>query len=465
MDSGSQSASLAGLRKAVGDFLDLLDGLVTNEPHHLTSSAPQLIQRMQNTHFQSQDTSSLILQHLISKLEECKMEVCKKLESKKFKDPCMTLTMSKMLERVWEEKRGLLKMRAECKDMIVLRAVLNTAQRQVKEKNEEIARLRRASIVQLWEREKQKVLCEALEREQALKEETESKKARWMVLEEKLMKKMKGQEEEIKKLRLKEKIYAKSLSRLEKEELKEELKSLKHQVYLTEKNSQEAHHEILMQQKYTAAFLAGLKTNLENAAVKQDSGYCLGSADFHRFCGQLDLVRQAVQDGSLETLTTDLPEAHVALPQEVSVLLPVSQLSPGNGQMPNNQEVPENREGTSVISVNQSASATGKKAKKGRRRSKVRPIQRPINQSESSEAPASPLTPLTPAPPSPSGPAEQRQLAIGGDKPQDDQSEPQAKGQVTAPETAGNGVGSVKINPGTASAQDGQRKTEDYLNQ
>ncbi|XP_067898890.1 fibrinogen- and Ig-binding protein-like isoform X2 [Heterodontus francisci] len=452
MESGSQSPSLAGLRKAMGDFLDSLDGMLTTDSQQLTSKAPQLIHRMQSTHFQLQDTSSSIPEQLICKLEECKREIYKKLENRKFKDPSMTLQMSKTLERIWEEKRGLMKMKAECKDMIVMRAVLSTLQQQVKEKNEEIARLRRASIVQLWEREKQKVLCEALEREKALKEETEDKTAQWMEFKEKLMKKMKKllclqrQEEEIKKLRLKEKIYAKSLSRLETQELKEELKSLKQQLLLTEKELHESHCEILVLQKHTVAFLAGLKTDLQNVAVKQDSGYHLLSADFHRICSQLDVVCRAACDGSLTTRPVSSPETYLAPAQDVPVLLKVSPSSLNNGQKPNDQEVPEKREGTS--GVNRSASATGKKVKKGRRRSKARPTQRSVNQSELAEPLASSLTPPSNDPPRPLCSSDQGKLTIGDDKPKDDQPEPQAKGQMTVPKAAVDGVQNVKLNPG-----------------
>ncbi|GCC33466.1 hypothetical protein chiPu_0011935 [Chiloscyllium punctatum] len=70
-------------------------------------------------------------------------------------------------EMIWEEKRSLMKMKAECKDMSVMRAVLGTMQLQVKEKNEEIAR------------------------ERVLKEETQDQKVQWMELKEKLIKKLK----------------------------------------------------------------------------------------------------------------------------------------------------------------------------------------------------------------------------------------------------------------------------------
>ncbi|XP_072329790.1 uncharacterized protein [Scyliorhinus torazame] len=445
MDSRSQPPCLAGLRKAMGDFLDLMDEALSTDSQQLTSRVPQLLQRTKYMHFHTQETHSLLLEQLISKLEECKRDVCKNLENKKFKQPSMTLQMSKTFAMIWEEKRALMKMKAECKDMIVMRAVLSTMQRQVKEKNEEIARLRRASIVQLWERERQKVLCEVLEREQALKEETEDKTAQWMELKEKLIKKLKAQEEEIQKLRLKEKIYPKSLSRLDNQGLKEELKSLRQQLLLTEKDLRDSHSEILMQQQRTAAFLKGLNTHLQKAAVKQSSGYYLPSEDFQYICSQLDVICRAVRDGTLRTLPSGSPEALLTLPQDVPVLFQESPPPPENGRNQNDREVPEKHKGKSAVPVQRLASATAKKTKKGRRRSKAGPLQRSTDQSELRDPLRKSLTPQSCDPPASSFPTDK--LTNGGDKLKGDQSDSQEKGQMTVPKAVWGVVQNAKLNP------------------
>ncbi|XP_038673025.1 uncharacterized protein LOC119976533 [Scyliorhinus canicula] len=455
MDSRSQSPCLAGLRKAVGDFLDLMDEVLSTDSQQLTSRVPQLHQRTKYMHFQPQETHSLLLEQLISKLEECKREVCTNLENKMFKQPSMTWQMSKTLEMIWEEKRALMKMKAECKDVIVMRAVLSTMQRQVKEKNEEIARLRRASIVQLWERERQKVLCEVLEREQALKEETEDKTAQWMELKEKLTKKLKGQEEEIQKLRLKEKMYAKSLSHLETRGLKEELKYLRQQLLLAEKDLRDSHSEILMQQQRTATYLKGLNTDLQKAAVKQSPGYYLSSEDFQYVCSQLEVLCRAARDGTLRTLPSGSPEALLTLPQvtfhpsleDVPVLFQASTAPPENGRNLNGREVPEKHKGKSAVPVNRLASATAKKTKKGRRRSKAGPHQRSIDQSELRDPLSKSLTPPSCDPPSSSFPTDQDKLTNGDDKVKDDQSDSQEKGQMTAPKAVWGVVQNAKLKP------------------
>ncbi|GCC33467.1 hypothetical protein chiPu_0011936 [Chiloscyllium punctatum] len=97
MDSRSESPGLAGLRKAVGDFLDSLDETLTTDSQQLPNKVPQLIQRMNYLHFQPTPGNSSLLDQLIKKLEECKREVCKHLEDTKLKGPSRTLHMSKVL--------------------------------------------------------------------------------------------------------------------------------------------------------------------------------------------------------------------------------------------------------------------------------------------------------------------------------------------------------------------------------
>ncbi|XP_048397669.1 centrosomal protein of 128 kDa-like [Stegostoma tigrinum] len=434
MDSRSQSPGLEGVRKDIGDFLDSLDETLTTDSQQLPSKAPQLIQRMKYLHFQPQSSDSLLLEQLIKKLEECKREVCKHLEDIKFKGPSMTLQMRKVLEMIWEEKRALMKMKAECKDMSVMRAVLGTMQLQVKEKNEEIARLRRLSIVQLWEREKKKVVSEASERERVLKEETQDQKAQWMELKEKLIKKMKVQEEEIKKLRMKEKIYAKSLSHLETQNLKEELRFLKQQLLRTEEDLHKSQCEILRQQQHTTMFLTSLKTDLQNAAVRENTGYYLPSANFHHICSQLDIVVRAVHDGSLSLLPVDAPNR--GFPQVDPVWFQISAQSPRHEQMLNDQDDPEKLKGASNVSVSRSASASGKKAKKGRRKLKARLIQRSIHQSDLTELRTKSMTPPHDDAQFSSSPTDQGKQTTGDEN----QSNSEGKGQLAGPHDVKNGV-------------------------
>ncbi|XP_043558525.1 uncharacterized protein LOC122556121 isoform X2 [Chiloscyllium plagiosum] len=427
MDSRSESPGLAGLRKAVGDFLDSLDETLTTDSQQLPNKAPQLIQRMNYLHFQPMPGNSSLLEQLIKKLEECKREVCKHLENTKLKGPSRTLHMSKVLEMIWEEKRSLMKMKAECKDISVMRAVLGTMQLQVKEKNEEIARLRRLSVVQLWEREKKKVMSEALERERVLKEETQDQKVQWMELKEKLIKKLKIQEEEIKKLRLKEKVFAKSLSHLETQDLKEELRSLKQQLLQTEKDLHKSQCEILRQQQLTTMFLTSLKTELQNAAIQQNVGYYVPSADFYHICNQLDIIVQATRDGSLSTLPAD--SAIRRFPQDVPVLFTESAPSPCHEQVLNDQEEPEKLKGMPNVSVNQTASATGKKAKKGRRRLKARLIHKTVNQTDLTESHTKSMTPPHDGLPFSSSSSDQGKPTTGDEN----QSNSKGKGQLSPP--------------------------------
>ncbi|XP_078057657.1 uncharacterized protein LOC144482685 [Mustelus asterias] len=278
-----------------------------------------------------------------------------------------------------------------------------------------------------------------------------------MELKEKLIKKMKGQEEEIQKLRLKEKIYAKSLSRLETQGLKKELKSLRQQLLVTEGDLHESGCEILRQQQQIAAFLTGISTDLQKAAVNQDSGYCLSSADFHHIRNQLDVICRALREGSLPAGSA---EGQITPPQDVPVLLQVSTPPPENGHNLNDQVKREKHKGTSAVSANQSASATGKKVKKGRRRSKIRPIQRSGDQSELKGHRSQSVSPPSYGPPPSSFPTELGKPTNGDHKPKGDQSESRTKGQLTVPKAAWGVVQSSKLNPGQ---QDSRQGTETGL--
>ncbi|KAL8595474.1 hypothetical protein ACOMHN_024173 [Nucella lapillus] len=187
-------------------------------------------------------------------------------------------------------------------EAVTSRSTIQHLEAMMMEKNEKIAELQRENNVQLWEREKERVLAEFKTRMETLERTNEELKKQNEVLQ----KKFATADEQKRMIKMKaEKMLGEIPPQVKKNE--EELKRI---LYLQEKDLTALDRDMLSQQRVFSTVLFGIKTDLlivGGNLTDPDTGQ-IPYKDFVRLTGMVAKLATAMANGDLDSARMDNPQ-------------------------------------------------------------------------------------------------------------------------------------------------------------
>ncbi|XP_071798046.1 uncharacterized protein [Asterias amurensis] len=183
---------------------------------------------------------------------------------------------------------------------------------QLKEKQDIIAQLKRNGTVQLWEKEKTKLLEGSKQREENLTRELKELRETHEDMKERLQRRIKDLEGKVKLERMRDvvnKITPMSDAEAESE-------SLKRQLYSKDVDLSRFEQEVVNQQRLTVGCIKGIQRDFRVMETRQE-GRKLRKDDLRKMNAILDAILQGAREGRLDILKADLPLHYIALPEDI----------------------------------------------------------------------------------------------------------------------------------------------------
>ncbi|XP_025079863.1 uncharacterized protein LOC112555643 [Pomacea canaliculata] len=193
------------------------------------------------------------------------------------------------------------------------RSTIEFLEKALKEKNEKIAELQRQKNVQLWEREKERVLADSQKKMEVLEGQVVDLRRQ----NASLQKKYSMVDDQYKRLRLKSELTGGPLMPAVNKSEDE----LKRQIYLLEKDLTALEQELYNQQRTFSTVLCGIKTDLYivgETLTDPDTGQ-IPFKDFVRLNSMVDSLATAMAEGDIESARSSLPPHYTYLPSDFKV--------------------------------------------------------------------------------------------------------------------------------------------------
>ncbi|XP_071489525.1 uncharacterized protein [Diadema antillarum] len=187
-------------------------------------------------------------------------------------------------------------------------------QQQLKEKQEQIAQLQRNGTVQLWDKEKTKLMEASKKREEKLTKELEEMTTKYEDMKEKLTEKLRETEEKLKIQKMKDSLDKKIVNR---NDLELEVEGLKRKIYSMEKDIRRLEDEIINQQKLAVGCFKGIQKDFKILVDRQEEGK-FKKIDAKRFKKILNAIYDGAKEGQLDITKADLPLHYIALPEDLT---------------------------------------------------------------------------------------------------------------------------------------------------
>ncbi|XP_038050177.1 uncharacterized protein LOC119723545 isoform X1 [Patiria miniata] len=194
-------------------------------------------------------------------------------------------------------------------------------QQQLKEKQDIIAQLQRNGTVQLWEKEKAKLLEGSRQREENLTRELTQLRAAHEDMKDRLNRRIKDLEEKVRLERMKD-IVSKLAS---KDEMEADVESLKRQLYTKEVDLARLDQELINQQRLIVGCIKGIQRDFRVMGERQE-GRRLRKDDMQKMNLILDAILTGAKEARLDITKADLPLHYIALPEDI-VAHPVKRMT------------------------------------------------------------------------------------------------------------------------------------------
>ncbi|XP_063966931.1 myosin-9-like isoform X1 [Lytechinus pictus] len=209
-------------------------------------------------------------------------------------------------------------------------------QQQLKEKQEEISQLKRNSTVQLWDKEKAKLIEGYKTREEKLTKELADTRKRFEDMKEKLTEKLRETEEKLKMQKMKDALDKKIINRNVSKsmesinssssernrrdnvagDLELEIEGLKRKIYSKEKDIARLEEEIINQQRLAVGCFKGIQKDFKILCTRQEQNK-YKKVDSKRFRKILNAIFDGAKRGQLDITKADLPLQYIALPEDL----------------------------------------------------------------------------------------------------------------------------------------------------
>lgn len=184
---------------------------------------------------------------------------------------------------------------------------------QLEEKRELIAELQRSSTVQLWEKEKVKVLEKATQREEKLKLEYAELKQTYDELRDRTTKRIRDLEEKVKIGKMKGGVGPKT----PRTDWEAENDQLKRQMYIKDVEARKIEQEMIKQQKLYAGCLKGIKRDFKIITEREEKEK-IATEDIRKLTNILEAIFRGTCVGRLEQTKSDLPLHYFAVDEDIT---------------------------------------------------------------------------------------------------------------------------------------------------
>ncbi|XP_022093466.1 stress response protein nst1-like isoform X2 [Acanthaster planci] len=322
-----------GISRVLEAFVDVLDdkgGIASNEPaevrkqlqeiedtswsrirehfldHHEPSEGPQ----------EGRSVARLLLD-FTNKLDDVKDALEDRLrELAQQKESTLQQEVKDLQKKLTEEKTRAADLKWKHQELAEssssekhLKGVLH---QQLKEKQEMIAQLQRNGTVQLWEKEKAKLLEGSKQREENLAQELAQLRDTHEDMKDRLNRRIKDLEEKVKLERMKD-IVSKLAS---KDEIEADVESLKRQLYIKEVDLARLDQELINQQRLFVGCIKGIQRDFRVMEERQE-GRRLRKDDLQKMNAILDAILAGAKEARLEITKADLPLHYIAVQEDI----------------------------------------------------------------------------------------------------------------------------------------------------
>ncbi|CAH1781167.1 unnamed protein product [Owenia fusiformis] len=243
--------------------------------------------------------------------------VVQKIEDCMNKEYQLNQEIKGLQDDLWKVKNDNTNMQvqknADRAEMNVSKATTGHYEKLINEKNEQIAQLKRENTVQLWAKEKEKILHDANMKATKLESEILQLKTENLDMKVRMQKKINELEDSNRMMKMKSEMRI-GPSKTEK---KSETDQLKNKLHYMERDVNKMENELANQQKYYIGISNGLrvdhKKNME--ALTANESRCpdvLVMSELKNYQANLEKLYIAVQEGRLNEFRADLPEHYIA---------------------------------------------------------------------------------------------------------------------------------------------------------
>lgn len=269
------------------------------------------------------DPAKIILD-LIQKFDNVRETIHKKVDEqfsmeKEYKKEVRKI--QEQLVKVEQEMRDLQWLHSQDKIQLkTMTAAKEHAENLLKEKHKTISQLQRNGTVQLWDREKSKLMEKANTKEMELERQIGKLKAENAKMRESLTKQLQTADSEFKKFKMKEE---KRRTAVDGDEMDDEMDELRRSVFVLEKDILNSEQELAKQQKYFIGIVGGLRRDIKimvERFMKENGGMIpdtLSQRDIGTIQKNLDKIYTAVSEGKLMTLRAELPEHYIGIDRDI----------------------------------------------------------------------------------------------------------------------------------------------------
>ncbi|XP_070539460.1 structural maintenance of chromosomes protein 2-like isoform X2 [Ptychodera flava] len=199
------------------------------------------------------------------------------------------------------------------KELNTLKGSLYAVHQQLKDKQDIITQLKKDGTVQLWEKEKGKLLDHVGKREKELEEELKD----WKNMHEETKRRLQDKIRELDHKVKMEKITSEVKMKPNAIGTNAENDSLKRQLYMKEKSLLNAEQELHRQQRLYVGCLIGLQRDFKVMVERQEQKDRLSSKDVRKYQDLLQAILGGSKAGKLESLRADLPDHYLYSGNEV----------------------------------------------------------------------------------------------------------------------------------------------------
>ncbi|XP_072034217.1 uncharacterized protein [Amphiura filiformis] len=253
---------------------------------------------------------------LTEKLDKIKDGLEMKIQSILYQEEEYKTEIRNLKQQLAEERHNIVEMKwkrqKDMEDASVDQLSKEILVQQLEEKRDLIAELQRSSTVQLWEKEKEKVLAKAKEREEQMKLEYAELKQTYDELRDRTTKRIKDLEDKVNMGKMK------TLGKLTpRTEWEADNENLKRQIYMKHMDLTKIEQEIVKQQKLYAGCVKGIRRDFKIITERQESGK-IAAEDIRKLRAILESIFKGACDGRLEQTKADLPLHYFAVDEDIT---------------------------------------------------------------------------------------------------------------------------------------------------
>ncbi|XP_030838348.1 uncharacterized protein LOC588791 isoform X1 [Strongylocentrotus purpuratus] len=264
----------------------------------------------------SKQSAAECLLGLTERVDEVKKGLDTRLKVTAKREENMIKEVKLLQEQLYDERQQSVELKWKAQEATenAGKYTVPVLQKQLKEKQEEISQLKRNGTVQLWDKEKTKLMESSKQREEKLTKELADTQKRFEDMKQKLTEKLRESEEKLKIQKMKDVLDKKTIN---KNELELEIEGLKRKIYSKEKDVARIEEEIINQQRLAVGCFKGIQKDFKILCTRQEQNK-YKKVDAKRFKKILNAICVGAKDGRLDITKADLPLQYIALPEDLT---------------------------------------------------------------------------------------------------------------------------------------------------